>query len=939
MAISNQEIIQALDVEIEYKEMGINFTAKQPNKAGWMACWPIGKSSGKSPSAGVNVNSGAYVDFSTTKDSLGMFDFSVLHHPNNFADWKEARRYYAKKVGLSKRLPRKEQQEHFKDSFEPKKMNPRMLRGIIKRYPQFSEEAILSCGGQLATFPKKSTQPSWVICFGCYGKDLLDSAPRGYAVISATGHPIMLYKGDDNPPEPMMKFNKGKSGIVGLRTIRDWESVEYVWKVEGLSDVIALENLIPPDERKKHGVITNSSGAGEVELVYEIAPLFSDKKLMVVHDCDQPGQEGAKIWLAATIGIASEAKNVVLPYEIEEKKGKDLRDWITDGGTFKELCKLADEIEPFKDEEVAGDPSTVKIKSTFEGTSLEHQILKKAGCIVLGETEESQTISCFSEHLRKTVRVKSIDRYKYENALQNFGHQFQDNFAPNGTDPNDPKIPFLLFKRALALEASNRQLTDENQLGVGVWKLQDYIFLINKGEIGVYNGKFSRSINPIVGNKILNMGGDEPWYSYDEMDALITKAESGTQWRQDVFQESVNIFELWDNFTHKFCPEILTAMVCCTFVQSIWKWRPYVGLCGPSNSGKTTLMQNILLPMFGKLACFSAKPTEAGLRQQIGYSAKVIMLDEFEADQHRQKVLELLRTSGRGIDLYRGTAGQKGKKFRLHHIPWMGAIEMGIKDAADRNRYLFIPLDHVGSDRVNIESKIPDHETIAEIGRKLCAIAIVCSREATQIIKSLSKEKFDKVDRRVLMSHTLPAAMIAAIRGYSVEDAKDLLNIFLEERADFASIETDEQDVIDEIFSSVVILEKGKRATVAQICHAKEEGIAFQLLDESVDKVLERIGLKFHDNDRGEPSLFFSTKSIRRELLRDTDLRNSDLKTILARIPHAETIRTRFAGTRPRGISIPLTRLSQYMGWNKSKVEYTPEYKADESDSLFEGII
>lgn len=943
MAITNLEIINALNIEAEYTEMGIKFASKSPNSAGWLSAWPMGKSNGKSPSASVSVNNGVYKDFSTNGETLGFFDFAAKHHSGGFKDWKEARIHFAKEAGLSKRLPRKDQQEDsYRDAFTREPWNERMVGGIVKKYTQFSTAAIQRCGGKLATYPKNSKQASWILTFGCYSRDLIDSPPRGYACLSATGHPIMMYKGEGNPPEPMLKFNKGQSGLVGHRTLSNWDDMELIWKVEGLSDLIAMEEFIPEEFRDRHGVVTNSSGAGEIQTPFEVAPIFAGKKLGIIHDCDKPGQDGVQNWSGSTHGITSETKNVVLPYEIEEKSGKDLRDWIEEGHSYAELLAMYQSATAFQSVEdmQESEPSKLHLTAATQGVTEYQMILKKAGCVCLGELENSTTILCFSEHLKKTVRIKDLSNYHIVKALQNFGAEFNDEFCVPADGPDDPRIPFSRFKKALAIEASNRQLTNDNQLGVGIWKIQDYLFLVNKGEVGIYNGKFSRSVNPIAGDKILDIGGATKWYEHDRMNELISKAENDPEYRKSVFKKAVDLFSLWDNFTHDYTPQLLAAMVCCSYVQSVWAWRPYVALCGPSNSGKTLLMQRVLLPLFGDLVTFSAKPTEAGLRQAIGYSSKVAMIDEFEADKNRRGVLELLRTSGRGIDILKGTADQTGTSYRLHHIPWMGAIEMGVKDAADRNRYLFVDLNHVKGKASNLETRLPSEKDIIELGQELCAIAVVCVRPALGLFNQIKDIKMEGVDRRVVDSNSLPASMMAAINGENVDDAKAILDTLMESRKELGDLESDEQNVIDDIMTTNVGMARGIKATIGQLMESGAQH-KFNESGENIPDVLERNGIKV--SVIGTPKIHFHCKVVSRILLKDTDMRDSDLATILRRVPGMHSGRARMSGGSVRCLSITHKELFDYMGWEESKIpdSYTLSNEnsfGDEESTVDEGI-
>ncbi len=49
---------------------------------------------------------------------------------------------------------------------------------------------------------------------------------------------------------------------------------------------------------------------------------------------------------------ASECRNVELPYEIQEKHGKDIRDYFADGKSFNDLIALADAVSPMSASEI-----------------------------------------------------------------------------------------------------------------------------------------------------------------------------------------------------------------------------------------------------------------------------------------------------------------------------------------------------------------------------------------------------------------------------------------------------------------------------------------------------------------------------------------------------------------------------------------------------------
>jgi P4 family phage/plasmid primase-like protien len=119
-----------------------------------------------------------------------------------------------------------------------------------------------------------------------------------------------------------------------------------VWKTEGPTDLLALISLGLPEG---HTARSNLFGADEDPLGFAAdgtskEPMLHDLRgciVYVVHDCDMGGQNGATKfitkngrtrlgWAHAIAKYADEVRNVVLPYPIVERDGKDLRDWIND---------------------------------------------------------------------------------------------------------------------------------------------------------------------------------------------------------------------------------------------------------------------------------------------------------------------------------------------------------------------------------------------------------------------------------------------------------------------------------------------------------------------------------------------------------------------------------------------------------------------------------
>lgn len=328
----NAAVLAKVDVRTEYERLpGMEITGRQPNHTGWLACWALDRPHGNSPSAAINVGDGPlrgrYIDRGGHNDSLSFWDAMVKF--GDYKDWMEACRHYAKQVGLSRILP-KDREERPEDAFTWVDV-PHfaiIVRGLVKAYPGMTAEALQLCGARIATYPKKSSQPRYVVALPVYGPLGIEGGARGYSCRAADGGLIQLFQGEGKATKPTKTMNRGASGLMGRWGLAHLAEAEVVYKVEGYSGLVTMQAFIPEAMRTKHVVVANAGGSGEQWVPKEVAPLFVGKQVVLCHDCDVPGQDGAKLWTGALLGVAESVRNLVLPYEVTENRGKDLRDWV-----------------------------------------------------------------------------------------------------------------------------------------------------------------------------------------------------------------------------------------------------------------------------------------------------------------------------------------------------------------------------------------------------------------------------------------------------------------------------------------------------------------------------------------------------------------------------------------------------------------------------------
>lgn len=229
---------------------------------------------------------------------------------------------------------------------------------FCRHKPPATVEALESCHASIAIY--RGQFP--VIALPIFSRpvsgrpDVTDSAIVGWAMLPMSGGTLPVYRKGQPPEWKKTKLAGGsKAGFIGQ--VDRLATAAHIWKVEGLSDLLALAaQPLPPD----HAIITNAFGAKEdpAKLPSELLEALRGRHVYTVHDCDKPGQEGATTvprddgkqprpgWAPILAGYANSSRNVRLPFPILPDHGHDLRDWLTAGGTFAQLHEMAEDTEP-----------------------------------------------------------------------------------------------------------------------------------------------------------------------------------------------------------------------------------------------------------------------------------------------------------------------------------------------------------------------------------------------------------------------------------------------------------------------------------------------------------------------------------------------------------------------------------------------------------------
>lgn len=214
--------------------------------------------------------------------------------------------------------------------------------------PGVTPEAIQRAGG----LPARYRDQYSVIAFPVLGSEGVKNKPVGWVIFDQCGGELPVYSSKEKHGPAAwkrMKLTSGsRPGLLGDagRLIAAPEQITTVWKVEGVSDCLALMAAIPADQ-PGHAIISTSNGSREKPQPWVLDAIAAtvagtSGRVIVIHDCDQPGEDGALRWATQLAATCHEVRHVRLPYEVQATHGKDLRDWLNDGHTFAELLELVE---------------------------------------------------------------------------------------------------------------------------------------------------------------------------------------------------------------------------------------------------------------------------------------------------------------------------------------------------------------------------------------------------------------------------------------------------------------------------------------------------------------------------------------------------------------------------------------------------------------------
>lgn len=153
-------------------------------------------------------------------------------------------------------------------------------------------------------------------------------------------------------------------------------------------------------------------------------------------------------------------------------------------------------------------------------------------------------------------------------------------------------------------------------------------------------------------------------------------------------------------FRNRLDSFLLAGWLALAPVCGALEWRPHLWLTGPSGSGKSWILSQIIRPILGNCAAyFQSVSTSAGIRQTLGCDALPVVFDEAEtereSDQRRmQEVIILARQASRESDgrIAKGTASGSALTWHIRSCFLFASIGLGATQRADLSRITCLDL-------------------------------------------------------------------------------------------------------------------------------------------------------------------------------------------------------------------------------------------------------
>jgi len=677
-------------------------------------------------------------------------------------------------------------------------------------------------------------------------------SPAGVIVKLAKGLKLCYYRKDDTGKNICEKRNtKGCYVFPGPWEINKEKSVILVEaEITSISmRALGFENVIP------------TGGTNGMTITAMKEYLFNTKEIIFVFDGDDAGRKASCI-----IKQSKDDKEKKKPYPdllmqsgykgiiklAYLSDGKDPDDLIQEN-KINELKKIISEAQPYQIEEK---------KTTYKTSVNGHYPF-----FFLGFDDKAYYIlpKRFYVPIRITRGDSTIKNMMKELAPFSWWYNsFQKEDQDGNTSFN------LLGAIEWFREKSGEKglYNDENILGIGAYK---------DGEKIVFN----------TGNCLL-IDGKKIEYENYKGENIYTRSKTilkmeGTTWE---IKDGLNLCEQLKTFKFEnpISYMVIAGYIAIAPFASLLEKRPHIWITAKSETGKTTLLNSLIIPLVGKKQALYVESigSEAFFRQKCKKDCRVPVIDEFEAYKkedifQQDKYFHFMRSAYSGALAGKGTPHHEPIEFNIKLMFCLASVNTRFERQADRSRFVVCRM-LPKSDNVFVKKIKNPGGLKLRIFQKMNYI-----REYIETAKQIMIEN----GHNYRLADTYAPFIVGfwlLISDSPFFEGDNKIQKFILEKIKYISgekIKSDEDRIIERILQEKIKLDPGNDLTIAEMLIKKKMDTSGEVL--TYDASIRRYGLRRYITDNTETLAIDTDHPEIKKILRDTPF--SEYKEILQRHP------------------------------------------------------
>jgi hypothetical protein len=187
--------------------------------------------------------------------------------------------------------------------------------------------------------------------------------------------------------------------------------------------------------------------------------------------------------------------------------------------------------------------------------------------------------------------------------------------------------------------------------------------------------------------------------------------------KPDGVLELLDLIKTWNWRRKEVDPLLLLGWLGAAMLGGALKWRPLIWVSGDKGTGKSTLHDGVLKPVFDGAIISVSDTTAAGIWQKVGHATLPIAIDELEAEADNRRtasVIKLARQAASGGVVLRGGADHAGAEFKARSCFLFSSILIPPLMGQDKSRIAVLDLGKISGLPPNINPK-----RMREIGQQI----------------------------------------------------------------------------------------------------------------------------------------------------------------------------------------------------------------------------